>query len=54
LPNAQNAGGTPEELAKLATGSEKVEDRLTNVRSLVQQDPALVASVMKSWTASDG
>jgi flagellar M-ring protein FliF len=54
LPNGQNAGGTPEELAKLATGSEKVEDRLTNVRSLVQQDPALVASVMKNWTASDG
>jgi flagellar M-ring protein FliF len=54
LPNTQSAGGTPEELAKLATGSEKVEDRLTNVRSLVQQDPALVASVMKNWTASDG
>jgi flagellar M-ring protein FliF len=42
-----------DEIAKLATGSEQVEEKLTNVRSLVQQDPALVAQVVKNWTASE-
>ena len=30
-----------------------MEANLSNVRSLVQQDPALVAQVVKNWTASD-
>ncbi|AFJ03481.1 Flagellar M-ring protein FliF [Methylophaga frappieri] len=47
------AGAGDEEIAKLAGGSEKVEAQLDNVRSLVQQDPALVAQVVKNWTASD-
>lgn len=42
-----------EEIAKLTTGSEKMEEQLSNVRSLVQQDPALVAQVVKNWTAGD-
>jgi flagellar M-ring protein FliF len=42
-----------DEIAKLASGSEMIEDQLNNVRSLVQQDPALVAQVVKNWTASD-
>ncbi len=42
-----------EDIAKLTTGSERVEQHLTNVRSLVQQDPALVAQVVKNWAASD-
>lgn len=56
-------GGTPqaltageegsEEMAKITTGSEKMEEQMNNVRSLVQQDPALVAQVVKNWTASD-
>ncbi|THF66052.1 MAG: flagellar basal body M-ring protein FliF, partial [Methylophaga nitratireducenticrescens] len=36
-----------EDIAKLTTGSERVEQHLTNIRSLVQQDPALVAQVVK-------
>ncbi len=39
--------------AKITTGSEDVEGQLTNVRSLVQQDPALVAQVVKNWTMSE-
>lgn len=42
-----------EDIAKLATGSERIEQNLTNIRSLVQQDPALVAQVVKNWAASD-
>ncbi len=42
-----------EDIAKLTTGSERVEQHLTNIRSLVQQDPALVAQVVKNWAASD-
>ena len=30
-----------------------MEEQMNNVRSLVQQDPALVAQVVKNWTASD-
>jgi len=49
------AGGAPAaELEALTTGAENLEDQLNNVRSLVQQDPALVAQVVKNWTASDG
>jgi flagellar M-ring protein FliF len=43
----------PDEIAQIATGSADMESRMTNVRSLVQQDPALVAQVVKNWTASD-
>lgn len=42
-----------EDIAKLTTGSERIEQNLTNIRSLVQQDPALVAQVVKNWAASD-
>jgi flagellar M-ring protein FliF len=49
-----NSGGvSSEEIAKLAKGSDQMEEQLSNVRSLVQQDPALVAQVVKNWTASD-
>lgn len=49
---ANNGGVSSEEIAKLAKGSDQMEEQLTNVRSLVQQDPALVAQVVKNWTAS--
>lgn len=49
IDNATSA----EEFAKITTGSEDMEGQLNNVRSLVQQDPALVAQVVKNWTASD-
>jgi len=42
-----------DEIAKLTTGSADMEEQLNNVRSLVQQDPALVAQVVKNWSASD-
>lgn len=48
-----NAGAGTEEIAKLTTGSERMEGQLNNVRSLVQQDPALVAQVVKNWAASE-
>lgn len=38
---------------RIITGAEDVESQLNNVRSLVQQDPALVAQVVKNWTASE-
>jgi flagellar M-ring protein FliF len=41
------------EMEKITTGAEDLEGQLTNVRSLVQQDPALVAQVVKNWTASE-
>ncbi|WP_430009334.1 flagellar basal-body MS-ring/collar protein FliF [Methylophaga lonarensis] len=50
---AAAAGAGGDEIAKLTTGSETMEKQLDNVRSLVQQDPALVAQVVKNWTASD-
>jgi len=40
-------------IAQLTTASEDMEEQMTNVRSLIQQDPALVAQVVKNWTASD-
>ena len=40
-------------IAQITTGSADMEEQMTNVRSLVQQDPALVAQVVKNWTASD-
>ncbi|MFW5427167.1 MAG: flagellar basal-body MS-ring/collar protein FliF [Methylophagaceae bacterium] len=43
---------TADDIAKIATGSEEMEAQITNVRSLVQQDPALVAQVVKNWTAA--
>jgi len=30
-----------------------MEEQVNNVRSLVQQDPALVAQVVKNWSASE-
>lgn len=48
-----NAGVSGEEIAKLAKGSDQMEEQMTNVRSLVQQDPALVAQVVKNWTAGE-
>lgn len=38
---------------RIITGAEDVESQLNNVRSLVQQDPALVAQVVKNWTTSE-
>jgi flagellar M-ring protein FliF len=39
-------------IEEIATGSKTVEATIDNVRSLVQQDPALVAQVVKNWTES--
>jgi len=50
---ASGAGTTAEDFAKITTGSESMEEQMNNVRSLVQQDPALVAQVVKNWTASE-
>jgi len=50
---SSGGGVSSEEIAKLAKGSNQMEEQLTNVRSLVQQDPALVAQVVKNWTAGD-
>ncbi|RKZ95491.1 MAG: flagellar M-ring protein FliF, partial [Gammaproteobacteria bacterium] len=51
---AMGAGGVAtNEMDKITTGAEDLEGQLTNVRSLVQQDPALVAQVVKNWTASE-
>lgn len=38
---------------RIVTGAEDVEGQLANVRSLVQQDPALVAQVVKNWTVGE-
>jgi flagellar M-ring protein FliF len=48
---ATASGG--DNIAQITTGSADMEEQMTNVRSLVQQDPALVAQVVKNWTASD-
>jgi len=48
-----SAGVSSEEIAKLTKGSDQMEEQMTNVRSLVQQDPALVAQVVKNWTAGE-
>lgn len=51
---AMAAGGAAAtDIDKITTGAEDLEGQLTNVRSLVQQDPALVAQVVKNWTASE-
>lgn len=63
--NGENGGMTPEQalamgnqapgakgIEEIATGSKTVEATIDNVRSLVQQDPALVAQVVKNWTES--
>lgn len=42
-----------DEITKITTGSTDMEEQLNNVRSLVQQDPALVAQVVKNWSASN-
>ncbi|HET8808612.1 MAG TPA: flagellar basal-body MS-ring/collar protein FliF [Methylophaga sp.] len=47
------ASASNEDIAKLTSGSDRMEAHMNNVRSLVQQDPALVAQVVKNWTASD-
>lgn len=47
------SGSTGDDIAKITTGSGDMEEQLNNVRSLVQQDPALVAQVVKNWSASD-
>ncbi|MBE0440262.1 MAG: flagellar M-ring protein FliF [Gammaproteobacteria bacterium] len=39
-------------IEQITTGSQNIEATVDNVRSLVQQDPALVAQVMKNWTES--
>ena len=41
------------EFEALTTGAGNLENQLNDVRSLVQQDPALVAQVVKNWAASD-
>ncbi len=46
----KTAGGTDD---RIVTGAEGMEGQLNNVRSLVQQDPALVAQVVKNWTMSE-
>ena len=51
LANQSGAGGMSEE--RIVTGAEDVEGQLANVRSLVQQDPALVAQVIKNWTIGE-
>jgi flagellar M-ring protein FliF len=38
---------------RILTGSADVEGQLAKVRSLVQQDPALVAQVVKNWTVGE-
>lgn len=63
LANQAGSGMTPEQavamgattsgaddIEKITTGSDDVEGQINNVRSLVQQDPALVAQVVKNWT----
>jgi len=52
MPN-NSAGVSGEDIAKLTKGSDQMEEQMTNVRSLVQQDPALVAQVVKNWTAGE-
>jgi flagellar M-ring protein FliF len=47
------ASSSGDDIAKITTGSADMEEQLNNVRSLVQQDPALVAQVVKNWSASD-
>ena len=39
-----------DEIQRITTGSEGLEDQLETVRNLVKTDPALVAQVVKNWT----
>jgi len=48
-----SGSSSTDEVTQITTGSAEMEDQMNNVRSLVQQDPALVAQVVKNWTASD-
>jgi flagellar M-ring protein FliF len=50
LLSNQSAMGSDD---RIVTGAEDVEGQLANVRSLVQQDPALVAQVVKNWTVGE-
>jgi len=50
---AADVAASGDDIAQLTTGSAEMEEQMNNVRSLVQQDPALVAQVVKNWTASD-
>jgi len=50
---AAGGGASTDDITKITTGSETMEAQMDNVRSLVQQDPALVAQVVKNWTASE-
>jgi len=50
---AAGGGASADDIEKITTGSETMEAQMENVRSLVQQDPALVAQVVKNWTASE-
>jgi flagellar M-ring protein FliF len=50
LSNQSRSGSSGD---RIVTGAEDVESQLANVRSLVQQDPALVAQVIKNWTMGE-
>jgi len=47
------ARSSGDDIAKITSGSSDMEEQVNNVRSLVQQDPALVAQVVKNWSASE-
>jgi flagellar M-ring protein FliF len=49
---AAMAGAEGQSIEQIATGSPEMDQQLDNVKSLVQQDPALVAQVVKNWTES--
>ena len=51
LANQSGSGSGSDD--RIVTGAEDVEGQLANVRSLVQQDPALVAQVVKNWTVGE-
>ena len=56
VPAEQAAAGISNkgpEVEPLTTGAGNLESQLDDVRSLVQQDPALVAQVVKNWAASE-
>lgn len=49
---AAMAGAEGQSIEQIAMGSPEMDQQLDNVKSLVQQDPALVAQVVKNWTES--
>ena len=51
VPAAKDKG-VEDEMERITSGTESLEGQLETVRSLVQQDPALVAQVVKMWTQS--